>query len=416
MARTASKSRYGLKGEKLKTGESYHAGSQRYMYRWTDRFGKRKTVYAKKLSELRAKEEEINRDLADGIRAESNNITLNDMFELWRTIKVGLKEHTLANYVYMYNHFVRESIGTLKIQSIRKSDLLRFYNTLIGEGRNKVAINTLENIHNVLHQVFQLAVDDDYIRRNVSDKVLTEVKKAHNYERPKRHALTIPEQTAFLSYIRKTNKYKHWLPLFTFFLGTGCRVSEVIGLRWQDVDMENDMIDINHALTYYSDKTGKCGYHISTPKTSAGKRKIPMLPEVKQALLDEKEYQKEAELSCSCEIDGHTNFIFLNRDGKNHNQQSINRAIQRVLRDYNFEEYEQAEKEEREAVLLPNFSCHNLRHTFATRCNDREMNAKIVQTVMGHSSIAVTLDVYTDATEDKLKESFDNLQGMLIFS
>ena len=99
-------------------------------------------VLAKKLSELRAKEEEINRDLADGIRAESNNITLNDMFESWRTIKVGLKEHTLANYVYMYNHFVRESIGTLKIQSIRKSDLLRFYNTLIGEGRNKVAINT----------------------------------------------------------------------------------------------------------------------------------------------------------------------------------------------------------------------------------------------------------------------------------
>lgn len=414
MARTASKGRYGLKGEKLRTGESYHAGSGRYMYRWTTRYGERKAVYGKSLVELREKEEKINRDLADGIRAESNNITLNEMFELWRTVKVGLKEHTMSNYIYMYDHFVRESIGTLKIQSIRRSDVRHFYNGLIGTEKNKVALNTLENIHNVLHQVFQLAVDDDYLRKNPTERILVEVKKAHNYERPKRHALTIPEQIAFLGYIRKTNKYKHWLPLFTFFLGTGCRVGEVIGLRWQDVDMENDIIDINHTLTYYPDKTGKCGYHISTPKTSAGRRKIPMLPEVKQALLDEKEYQKEAELSCSCEIDGHTNFIFLNRDGKNHNQQSINRAIKRVLRDYNLWEYEQAEKEGRKAALLPNFSCHNLRHTFATRCNEREMNVKIIQTVMGHSNISTTLDIYAEATRDKLIESFDNMAGKII--
>ena len=175
----AGKGRYGLKGEKLKTGESYHAGSGRYMYRWTTRYGERKAVYAKTLVELRQKEEKIRRDLADGIRTGSNNLTLNDMFELWRSVKVGLKENTMSNYIYLYDHFARESIGTLKIQSIRKSDLLRFYNGLIGQGKNKVAINTLENIHNVLHQVFQLAVDDDYIRRNPSDRVLTDIKKAH---------------------------------------------------------------------------------------------------------------------------------------------------------------------------------------------------------------------------------------------
>lgn len=412
----AGKGRYGLRGEKLKTGESYHAGSGRYMYRWTTRYGERKTVYGKSLAELRKKEEKINRDLADGIRAESNNITLNDMFESWRTIKVGLKENTLSNYVYLYTHFVKESIGTLKIQSIRRSDLLKFYNSLIGADKNKVAINTLENLHNVLHQVFQLAVDDDYLRRNPSDRVLTEIKKSHGYERPKRHALTIPEQVAFLDYIRKTNKYKHWLPLFTVFLGTGLRAAELIGLRWQDIDMENDMIDINHNLVYFQNETGKCGYHISTPKTSAGRRKIPMLPEVKQAFLDEKEYQRAAELSCNFEVDGYTDFVFLNRYGKTHNAHSIDRAIKRILRDYNFYEDEKAKKEEREAVLLPDFSCHHLRHSFATRCNEKEMNMKIIQALMGHSSITTTMDIYTDVTQDKLKESFGDLEGMLISS
>lgn len=412
----AGKGRYGLRGEKLKTGESYHAGSGRYMYRWTTRYGERKTVYGKSLVELREKEEKIRRDLADGIRTGSNNLTLNDMFELWRSVKVGLKENTMSNYVYLFNHFARESIGTLKIQSIRKSDLLRFYNSLIGQGKNKVAINTLENIHNVLHQVFQLAVDDDYLRKNPATKVLHDVKKAHGYERPKRHALTISEQVAFLDYIRKTNKYKHWLPLFTVFLGTGLRAAELIGLRWQDIDMENDMIDINHNLVYFQNEAGKCGYHISTPKTSAGRRKIPMLPEVKQAFLDEKEYQREAELFCNFEVDGFTDFVFLNRDGKTHNSHSIDRAIKRILRDYNDYEVEKAEKEGRKVLSLPDFSCHHLRHSFATRCNEKEMNMKIIQALMGHSSVVVTMDTYTHISEDKLKESFGDMKDIFISS
>lgn len=65
-----------------------------------------------------------------------------------------------------------------------------------------------------------------------------EIKKSHQWEKTHRHALTIEEQSAFLNYIASNEQYKHWLPMFTLFLGTGCRVGEIVGLRWEDCDFK----------------------------------------------------------------------------------------------------------------------------------------------------------------------------------
>ena len=94
----------------------------------------------------------------------------------------------------------------------------------------------------------------------------------------------------------------------------------------------------------------------------------------------------------------------------------MNRAIKRILRDYNTQELDKAEKEGRIAVLLPNFSCHNLRHTFATRYCEVETNLKLIQKILGHKDISTTMDVYVDATRDKLNESFENLAGKIVIS
>ena len=89
---------------------------------------------------------------------------------------------------------------------------------------------------------------------------------------------------------------------------------------------------------------------------------IPLLPEVRKALEDEKEHQKEVEVTCTANIDGYTDFVFLNRFGKIHNPQTINRTIRRITIAYNEQEMEAADMEGREPVLIPPFSCHNLRH------------------------------------------------------
>lgn len=153
-------------------------------------------------------------------------------------------------------------------ESYRKSDIRQLYNGILDT--KKMKVNTLDNIHKVLHQIFNVAINDCYISVNPTDGVMAECKRAHNIDIPKRHALTISQQTAFIQYISTTEKYQHWLPLFTFFLSTGCRVSEVVGLRWQDVNMDKGYIEINHNIVYYQREKNQCYFSITTPKTKAG--------------------------------------------------------------------------------------------------------------------------------------------------
>ena len=325
-----------------------------------------------------------------------------------------LKQTTKSNYNYMYKHFVRDEFGKRKLKSIRKSDVRRFYNSLLDA--QKLKVNTLDNLHTVIHQLFNLAVDDCYLAKNPSDGVMGECRKAHNLDEQRRHALTIPQQEAFIGYIRANVKYRHWLPLFTTFLGTGMRVSELVGLRWDDIHLDEGYIEVNHNTVYYQREKGKCYFSVTTPKTEAGKRIIPLLPEVRAAFDNEKAYQKEMEIICEANIDGYTNFIFLNRYGNIHNPQTINRTIKRITVAYNEQEMEAADKENRDPILIPPFSCHNLRHTFCTRYCENETNLKVIQEIMGHRDIATTMEIYAEATKDAKVKSFENLQGKIKIS
>jgi integrase len=167
-------------------------------------------------------------------------------------------------------------------------------------------------------------------------------------------------------------------------------------------------------MVYYQRDENKCYFSVTTPKTEAGNRIIPMLPEVKEALLNERKYQMERGICCQAVIDGYTDFIFLNRFGMPHNPQTINRTIKRITLSYNEEEMENAEN--REPVFLPKFSCHNLRHTFCTRYCENETNLKVIQEIMGHKDIATTMEIYAEATKDAKIKSFENLTGKIRIS
>ena len=95
---------------------------------------------------------------------------------------------------------------------------------------------TVDNVHTVLHPVFQMGVRDGIIRTNPTSGVMTEIKKSKLWDKGTRHALTIDQTTAFMDFTENHPQYHHWLPLFTVFFGTGMRVSEVCGLRWEDLD------------------------------------------------------------------------------------------------------------------------------------------------------------------------------------
>ena len=216
--------RYDSKHRLLRTGESERADGY-YTYRWTSRSGKRNSVTAGTLEELREKENEIQRDVSDGIRADAKNVTLNNLYELWRGLKRNLKENTFSNYCYMYEQFVADNIGMLPVTKLKRSDIKAFYNMLADTRGLKIA--TIDNIHTVLHQILQLAVEDNYIRRNISDNLLKELKNSHHYEDAHKRALTIPEQELFLEFLAdESSQYYHWFPIFTVMVGTGMRVGD----------------------------------------------------------------------------------------------------------------------------------------------------------------------------------------------
>lgn len=407
-----AKTRKDLRGRSLRKGEVQRQSDKRYMYTYRDPLGRRKYIYAMDLAELREKEAKLMKDQLDGLDLYVvGKASLNDTFDRYMSAKYNLRESTRSAYEYTYDHYIRDTFGRKRIAEIKYSDVLQFYYYLLNQ--MEISLGTLDSIHCLLHPTFQLAVRDEIIRKNPTDGVMKEISRESGKNRGVRHALTVQQQRVFMEYIANHPIYFHWWPMFTILLGTGCRIGEALGLRWQDLDFENRVISINHSLVYYQTRDSKkCMLRVSLPKTEAGIRTIPMLDIVKDAF--EMLYEEQEENGFNeTEIDGMKGFVFCNRFGGVPNPQTVNHTIKRILNQYNADEVVRAKKERREPIILPDFSCHHLRHTFCTRLCEHETNLKVIQAIMGHKNIETTMDIYAEATEEKKQESFENLAANL---
>lgn len=240
-----------------------------------------------------------------------------------------------------------------------------------------------------------------------------EIKKSHKWEHKKRHALTIEQQSAVSTFLDTHEDYRGWRPIITVLLGTGMRIGECLGLRWEDIDFKANEIDVNHNLIYRKNLDGKCENHVNSPKTESGKRRIPILEGVKDALLEELELQRCIGF-CKDEIDGYSGFIFSTCENHVYTLESVNRAIKRIYTAYNEEETFIAKKEHRDPILLPPFSAYVLRHTFCTRLCENETNLKVIMDIMGHSDIQTTMNIYAEVTGVKKQESMMALSDKIL--
>lgn len=321
-----SEKRKDNKGRILRNGETQRSDGM-YMYRYNDAGGVRRTIYSWRLVEtdkipprkkscepLRELEKQLERDTDDGIQSfVAAKKTVNDFYEKYMGMKKELKPSTRSTYASTYNKYVKDKLGIRTIGSVKYSDIKKFYLSMYYDDGLKP--NTIHAVNTILHPIFTLAVRDGYIRSNPAYQVYAELKKQNAWGQEKRHALTEQQQSAFVEYIRNSPKYRKWLNMFTLFLGTGCRVGEILGLRWEDCDFTENIISINHNLVYCkADNDKKFRYYISTPKTKAGERVIPMLKEVRRALMEERIAQMQTGFNQTV-IDGYSGFIFQNRNG-----------------------------------------------------------------------------------------------------
>lgn len=393
------------RGRVLKENENQRSNGT-YEYKWRDSSRKRHSIYAKTLEELRAREREILRNELDGIDYNAQMTSLNEYFNKWNLIKRGIKDTTKANYIYMYNTFVRNQIGNRRICSLKKSDIRIYYNTLYEQVGLRAS--TIDTIQSVLHQVFQLAVDDEAIRLNPCDRALAELKKAHPEDTVVKNILTVQQAHEFVKFMKGCQIYNRWTTIFITLMFTGMRIGEVTGLQWDDIDFEKNIIHVKHTLVHYSDYTqasrkNVLKWKMNTPKTKTSLRTVPMLPIVKTTLLEEKKFQEKKKIHCESVVDGYSNFIFLNRFNKTLDLDVINKALRRIIRDCNYNLMDKGIEDT--DLLVPHLSCHCFRHTMTTWMYEVRVEEQTRKAILGHTSDDVTNRVYTHISdEQKLKE------------
>lgn len=331
---------------------------------------------------------------------------MNELYEKWKSLKRGIKNTTFEKYVYDYNKYVRNALGNRKIIYIKRTDIIRFCNNLVDE--NGLMPSTVAGIIAVVRQILTLAVNDDLLNKNPADSVVKDINAIHNDKRQKKCAMTKNEQDLFIEYLRNNKRYFHLYNIVAVMLGTGMRIGEVIGLRYCDVDLDKNYIDINHSLIYCRHQLDekRKGYYFSvqTPKTPTSIRKVPMMNFVRVAILREKEFQEVTGRKCRVNIDGYTDFIFLTRNGTPRIPENINNSIDNAIRRFN--------KTNTGNDVISHTTCHKFRHTFATRLYEASTNVKTIQSIMGHSSANVTLDVYTDISEELKHEAVNGMANL----
>lgn len=400
----AGKKRTDTKGRVLKNGEQQRSQDGRYMYRYTDLSGKKRTIYALTLQELREKEKQVERDLQDGIDSRKGDMTLNQLFQIYMETKSNLRESTRCFYMTAWRNNVENSaLGTMRISQIRQLHIKAFYS---GLARHGLAENTIKSCHSMIFPALEMAVDSDIIRKNPAKGCAREIGGTKKVKT----SLTIEEQKRLLDFTENEDRYCVYYPLVLFALSTGLRIGELTGLRWSDIDLEKNIIHIRQQLVYLDFGDGY-KFHIQDLKTEAGRRDIPLIKNAKKALIMQKKLNLMlGRTAKQQEVEGISDFVFINSQGKPYPTGAVNRALYDIVRTYNRREETQAKDKRREPGRLPHISAHTLRHTACSRLAEAGLEPKVLQYIMGHSNISVTLDIYTHLDFTQIQKKMDALE------
>lgn len=412
------------RGRKLLTNENQMKDG-RYRYRYIDKNGQRKSVYSWKLVpsdkipkgkkndiSLREKEKDINRNLGDGIDTSMLNITVYDMIKKYLETKAGIANSTLQNYSHMVEKNIKPNkLSKMKVCDVKRSDILSFYAYLFKE-RN-FAIGTIQLYQNILFPTFQLAVDDSIIRINPCKGCMRGYKQGDGGS--EKIPFTKEEQRNLLYFLKNESAYYGgYYPIIALMLGSGVRIGEALGLTWNNIDFMNKCIVIDHQLVYKK-KDGKYQFYAAPPKWCkwGDKRIIPLQKNVLEILKKHKENTYFLSLSSGYEIDGYKNFVFINRVYKVSKPDSYVRAFHAIRDEYNKYEVENALFEKRDPVELPDFTPHILRHTYCTRMAENKIDIKVLQKLMGHKNIQVTMQVYNHVNDNRITSEVEMMPDVL---
>ena len=379
----------------LRNGESQRSDG-RYMFKYKDHYGQTKYVYSWRLDRndrtpagkqkelsLREKERQIEADLFDQIVPQGGGMTVLELVQKYISLKTGIRHNTEANYNFVINILKKEEFGNRRIDKVKLSDAKGWLIKLQKDGRGYSSIKT---VRGVVRPAFQMATDDDLIRKNPFDFQLATVVVNDSVTR---EAITRKQQRAFLEFVKNDVHFCQYYEGIYILFHTGMRISEFVGLTISDIDFVNRKINVDHQLQ----RTRSMKYVIEKTKTTGGVRQIPMTDDVYQCFKSILANRKAPKIEPM--IDGYTGFLYLD---KNNNP----------LVALHWEKYFQHIREKYNSIYkvqLPKITPHVCRHTFCSNMAKSGMNPKTLQYIMGHSDIGVTLNTYTHLNfEDAAEE------------
>lgn len=390
-----SEKRRDNKGRVLRNGESQRKDG-RFMYKYTDNAGNIKYVYSWKLFKtdtvpkgakddlsLREKEKLIHKDLEDYIVPCGGEMTVLNLVKKYVSQKTGVKHNTEANYNFVINIIKKEDFGKKRIDKVKLSDAKGWLIKLQSDGRG---YSTIHSVRGVVRPAFQMAVDDDLIRKDPFEFQLATVVVNDSVTR---EALTRKQERAFLKFVKEDKHFSRYYEGIYILFKTGLRISEFVGLTIADIDLKNGVIDVNHQLQ----RKRNMEYVIEETKTECGTRLVPMTDEVKKCFRKIIENRKKPKTEPM--IDGKVGFLYLDKNDMPMVALHWEKYFQHIC-----EKYNKIYKAE-----MPKVTPHVCRHTFCSNMAKSGMNPKTLQKIMGHSDIGVTLNTYTHVGfEDIQKE------------
>lgn len=339
--------------------------------------GKRVQRYFKKLQDCRKWIADAQFEKEHGNVITSQNPTVDAWYQYWMDeIKGGnIKPTTQKYYNNIYRLYVSGVIGEKLIRDVRPIDCQNALNNL-----SDYSQSIMRNSRLIMQMIFESAEQHGLISE-------TPVKKgviAKGNDKKEREALTVEEQADFIEAAKDYEYYNQ----IALILQTGLRIGEIIGLKWEDIDLKEGTLKVNRTMYVIDGKFVEL-----MPKTKAGRREIPLTKEAIKILKNQrKKYEERKIISVS-----NSGFVFLSKKGNLIRNKAYSREINSIC----------------DKCGIRKISPHILRHTFATRCIEAGMQPKTLQVILGHSTINMTMNIYVHVTESQKKNELKCIEKML---
>ncbi|MEE2927094.1 MAG: tyrosine-type recombinase/integrase [Chloroflexota bacterium] len=298
----------------------------------------------------------------------------------------NLSPETAQAYDIMAQKHLMPALGNIPLQQLTPSHIQTYYTDKLTfgrrDGKGGLSPRTVRHHHRLIHVALESAVKLQLVHRNVSDAVT-----APKYRNKEIQTFNEEGMLAFLESVKVTEYY----PMFYTALFTGVRRSELLALRWSDIDLDLGYISINRSIHHLEDKS----FVFQPPKTAKSRRQVPLSPSTSIVLRQHRDNQRAAKLLLGNPVT-ESSLVFCQLDGSPLLPRSVSQAWTRLVRQAGF----------------PGIRLHDARHTHATLMLEQGVNWKIISERLGHGSVAMTLDLYAHASPGLQKaaaEGFDKV-------